>query len=196
MLENRLGRSALKRAKKTPSQSHSSLRIFKKIKKNFHSPHHINIALLSESPIQFCLNSMNKVRSNKLRHLINRLQIENLEAKKSFSYQHDIRTDIDLRLGYCPTHLRNPTTVIIRKHDKDDYTDPLSYRPIALLYTIAKALESILASRISFLVEEHNLLPVTLVGGRKAPASMLCTSSWGKSTSRGGTGIGLPLCSP
>jgi ribonuclease HI len=72
-----------------------------------------------------------------------------------------------LRLGYCPTHLRNSTTVVIRKPGKDDYTDPLSYRPIALLNTIAKALESVLASRISYLVEEHNLLPVTHIGGRR-----------------------------
>jgi hypothetical protein len=28
-----------------------------------------------------------------------------------------------LRLGYCPTHLRNSTTVVIRKPGKDDYTE-------------------------------------------------------------------------
>jgi hypothetical protein len=41
-----------------------------------------------------------------------------------------------LRHGYCPSHFRSYTTVVIRKPGKDDYTDPNAYRPIALLNTI------------------------------------------------------------
>ncbi|EED11532.1 reverse transcriptase, putative [Talaromyces stipitatus ATCC 10500] len=42
---------------------------------------------------------------------------------------------------YCPDHFRRSTTVILRKPDKPDYSDPKAYRPIALLSTIGKALE-------------------------------------------------------
>jgi len=38
---------------------------------------------------------------------------------------------------------------------------------IALLNTIGKALEAVIASRISYMVEVHSLLPHTHVGGRR-----------------------------
>lgn len=72
-----------------------------------------------------------------------------------------------LRQGYCPSHFRKSATVVLRKPGKGDYTDPKSYRPIALLSTIGKALEAVLANRISYLVEKHMLLPSKHIGGRK-----------------------------
>jgi len=72
-----------------------------------------------------------------------------------------------LRHGYCPSHFRSYTTVVIRKPGKDDYTDPNAYRPIALLNTIGKVMEAILAARISYLVERHHLLPKNHIGGRR-----------------------------
>ncbi|KAF4311312.1 reverse transcriptase [Botryosphaeria dothidea] len=50
---------------------------------------------------------------------------------------------------------------------KDDYTDPKSYRPIALTNTIGKILESIIARRMSYLVERFDLLPQSHIGGRR-----------------------------
>ena len=49
-----------------------------------------------------------------------------------------------------------------------DYTQPKAYRPIALLNTLGKALESIMAARISYATEEFDLLPRRHMGGRKA----------------------------
>jgi hypothetical protein len=72
-----------------------------------------------------------------------------------------------LAQGYCPSHFRSSNTVVIRKPGKSDYTDPKSYRPIALLSTIGKALEAILATRLSYLVEQHQLLLDYHVGGRR-----------------------------
>jgi hypothetical protein len=71
-----------------------------------------------------------------------------------------------LRLGYCPNHFRESTTVILRKPGKPDYTILKAYRPITLLSTLGKALESVLATRLSYLVEAHTLLPDTHIGGR------------------------------
>lgn len=71
-----------------------------------------------------------------------------------------------LRIGYCPHHFRRSLTVILKKPGKPDYSTPKAWRPISLLSTLGKALESILATRISYLVEEHNLLPNTHIGGR------------------------------
>ena len=72
-----------------------------------------------------------------------------------------------LHLGYCPTHFREAVTVVLRKPGKDDYTQPKAYRPIALLNTLGKALESIVASRLTYLADSHQLLPSRHTGGRK-----------------------------
>ena len=42
-----------------------------------------------------------------------------------------------------------------------------SYRPISLLNTLGKALESILAQRIAHAIEKYRLLPKGHIGGRK-----------------------------
>ena len=57
--------------------------------------------------------------------------------------------------------------VVLRKMGKKNYRIPKAYRPIALLNTIGKALESVIARRISYMVETHNILPPTYLGGRK-----------------------------
>lgn len=72
-----------------------------------------------------------------------------------------------LRIGYCPLHLRQSTTAVIRKPDKDDYTAPKAYRPIALLNTVGKLMDAIIAKRISYATEAYQLLPSTHIGGRK-----------------------------
>jgi len=73
-----------------------------------------------------------------------------------------------LLLGYCPSHFRESLTVVLRKPGKDDYTIPKAYRPIALWNTIGKIIDAIIARRLSYLVETHQLLPQTHIGGRKA----------------------------
>lgn len=72
-----------------------------------------------------------------------------------------------LRISYCPAHFRSSITVVLRKPDKDDYTIPKAYRPIALLNTIGKIMDAVVARRLSYLVEVHNVLPNTHIGGRK-----------------------------
>ncbi|KAH7462407.1 hypothetical protein FOMA001_g18559 [Fusarium oxysporum f. sp. matthiolae] len=72
-----------------------------------------------------------------------------------------------LTLGYYPEHFRQSTTVVLRKPGKDNYTVPKAYRPIALLNTTGKIMEAVIAKRLSYLAETHNLLPDTHMGGRK-----------------------------
>jgi hypothetical protein len=70
-------------------------------------------------------------------------------------------------LQYCPEHFRQSKTVVLRKPGKKDLTNVRSYRPIALLNTLGKALESILAFRISHAVSKYKLLPEGHLGGQK-----------------------------
>ena len=71
-----------------------------------------------------------------------------------------------LRLGYHPRVFRTAVTVVLRKPGKPDYSDPAAYRPIALLNTLGKVLESIVAGRISTLAERYSLLPDEQYGAR------------------------------
>jgi hypothetical protein len=72
-----------------------------------------------------------------------------------------------LQQGYCPKHFKEVITVVLRKPGKDDYTQPKSYRPIALLNTLGKALEAVVANRLTYLADVYHLLPSRHTGGRK-----------------------------
>lgn len=72
-----------------------------------------------------------------------------------------------LQQGYCPKHFKETVTVVLRKPGKDDYTQPRAYRPIALLNTLGKALEAIIANRLAYIADSHQLLPSRHTGGRK-----------------------------
>jgi hypothetical protein len=70
------------------------------------------------------------------------------------------------RQGHYPLPFCYSTTVVLRKPGKSDYTITKSFPPIALLNTIGKILDSILASRIAYLAERCKLLPSLHMGGR------------------------------
>lgn len=67
---------------------------------------------------------------------------------------------------------------------KGGYTQPKAYRPIALLSTLGKALESIMAARISFAAEEFDLLSKTY-GRTQGTRNRARTSSAIGANSRG-----------
>ena len=72
-----------------------------------------------------------------------------------------------LKLGYHPREFKKANTIVLRKPKKEDYTEPKSYRPIALLDTMGKALEGIVAKRLSDYAENGNMLPVEQMGARR-----------------------------
>ncbi|OGE48027.1 hypothetical protein PENARI_c033G04144 [Penicillium arizonense] len=72
-----------------------------------------------------------------------------------------------LRIGRNPRHFQTSITVTLRKAGPRDYRLPKAYRPVALLNTLGKVLEAIIATRIAWAVEEYRLLPDTHLGGRK-----------------------------
>ncbi|KAG0156962.1 hypothetical protein PDIDSM_4145 [Penicillium digitatum] len=69
-----------------------------------------------------------------------------------------------IRIGHNPMHFQTSITVTLRKAGPRDYRMPKSYRPVALLNTLGKVLEAVVATRIAWLVEEHKLLPDTHLG--------------------------------
>ena len=66
---------------------------------------------------------------------------------------------------YFPAWLES-LTVVIRKPGRKAYGITKSYRPIALLNTMAKIYTALVAEDITMLAEQHKLLPNCHFGGR------------------------------
>ena len=64
-----------------------------------------------------------------------------------------------VKLGYHPEVFKRANTVVLRKPKKNDYTNLKAYRPIALLDTIGKALELIVARKLIDVTKANHLLP-------------------------------------
>lgn len=73
---------------------------------------------------------------------------------------------VSLDLGCYPQRWKSAKSVVLRKTGKADYTSPGAYRPISLMNTLGKILEGVIARRLSYYVETHQLLPDTQFGGR------------------------------
>jgi retron-type reverse transcriptase len=70
------------------------------------------------------------------------------------------------RLEYLPKQFRKARTIVLRKPNKDDYSIPGAWRPIALLNTLGKVVESLAARQLRDLAEQYHLLPNTQMGKR------------------------------
>ncbi|OAQ61371.1 reverse transcriptase [Purpureocillium lilacinum] len=72
-----------------------------------------------------------------------------------------------LDAGELPDQWRHARIVPLKKADKADYSVAKAWRPISLLSTLGKVLESVIAERISHAVETYGLLPTNHFGARK-----------------------------
>ena len=75
--------------------------------------------------------------------------------------------DACLQHGHRPQRFRESITIALRKPTKADYRDPKAWCPIALLNTLGKALEAVMARRIRYIAEKYCLLPVAQHGCRQ-----------------------------
>ena len=66
-----------------------------------------------------------------------------------------------------PVQWRHAKIIPLKKPGKEDYTVAKAWRPISLLATLGKVLESVVAERISHAVETYGLLPTNHFGARK-----------------------------
>ena len=70
---------------------------------------------------------------------------------------------------WFPERFKRAKTIVLAKPGKKpaDYKTPAGYRPIALLPTIGKVIEAVLAERITYMAESMNLLPEEQMGNRQ-----------------------------
>ena len=68
---------------------------------------------------------------------------------------------------YYPQTFKTARTVALRKPGKGDYQTPKSWRPIALLETLGKVVETVIAARVRDFAESKGLLPEAQMGARR-----------------------------
>ena len=83
-------------------------------------------------------------------------------------------TSACLQVGHYPAHWKLTMSAILRKADKATYRVASSYRPIALLNTLGKVFDVLLANQLSVLAELHGLLPETAFGCRPGRSTTDC----------------------
>jgi hypothetical protein len=74
---------------------------------------------------------------------------------------------VSLEEGTLPNQWRHAKIIPLKKAGKENYTIAKAWRPISLLATLGKVLESVVAERISHAVETYGLLPTNHFGARK-----------------------------
>ncbi|KAJ5264619.1 hypothetical protein N7505_007412 [Penicillium chrysogenum] len=77
------------------------------------------------------------------------------------------RFQASLAEGSLPRQWRHAKIIPLKKPNKANYTIAKAWRPISLLATLGKILESVVAERISHAVETHGLLPTSRFRARK-----------------------------
>jgi Reverse transcriptase (RNA-dependent DNA polymerase) len=68
---------------------------------------------------------------------------------------------------YVPKIFRHARTILIKKDRKPSYADPKAWRPIALLNTLGKVVESVTARALQEIAEKYELLPEMQMGARR-----------------------------
>ena len=74
---------------------------------------------------------------------------------------------MSLATGIVPRQWKEARLIPLKKPDKGNYTVAKAWRPISLLPTLGKLLESVVAERMSYLAETYHLLPANHFGARK-----------------------------
>jgi hypothetical protein len=84
-------------------------------------------------------------------------------------------TSASFAQAYFPRRFRHAGVVVLRKPGKSTAArkTPGAYRPIALLSTIGKVIETAMGRRIANAAEEHSLLPNGQMGNRRARSTEL-----------------------
>ncbi|KAI1856664.1 uncharacterized protein JN550_013728 [Neoarthrinium moseri] len=82
-------------------------------------------------------------------------------------------SQLSLDTGELPHQWRLAKVIPLKKAEKPDYAKAKAWRSISLLSTLGKILESVIAERLSYLVETMGLLPTNHFGGRSAEQALM-----------------------
>ena len=88
-------------------------------------------------------------------------------AQKSLVPILTIVFNSSLDMQYYPNTFKRSIIVALQKPEKSDYTEPKSYRLVALMNTLGKIMDIVLAKQIQHITEIYKLLLHIHIGRRK-----------------------------
>jgi len=125
---------------------------------------------ITNSFILLTVSSDSRISENEVRQTIKRVKADKASNISNIS-NRALQTDLaELTLiltslfNACVTHryhskqFKKTQTIVLHKSKKSDYTDLKTYRLIALLDIMSKALKSIMTKRLSDIAETHHML--------------------------------------
>jgi len=119
---------------------------------------------IKEKEVRIAIQAASPLKAPGLDGILNKA----LQARIDLIAAHLARIfNQSLQLGYCPISFQASITAVLRKPGKANYAVPKAYRPIALLNTISKVMDAVVAQRLSYHIKTHHVLPLTHIGGRK-----------------------------
>ena len=121
---------------------------------------------ITEEEIETVLNNISQLKAPRIDELPTKVWKELWPVIKETLL---VLFQTSLTTGTVPEQWKVAKILLLKKEQngKRNYSKPNSWRPISLLSTLGKIMESILAERISYLVETHTLLPSNHFSGRK-----------------------------
>ena len=80
-----------------------------------------------------------------------------------------VLTEACFRLGWFPARFKRAKTIVLQKPGKtpETYHTPTGYRPIALLPTVGKVIEALIARRVTRAAKAYGLLPTKQIGNQE-----------------------------
>ncbi len=138
--------------------------------KFFLSSSQANVSNIAESFISLTVSFNSRITEDEVKQTIRRVKADKASSASDISNRAlqanlaELISVLTSLFNACVTHkyhskkFKKTQTIVLRKLKKSDYIDLKTYRLIALLDIMSKALKSIMIKRLSDIVETHRML--------------------------------------
>jgi tellurite resistance protein len=138
--------------------------------KFFLSSSQANVSDIAESFISLTVSFNSRITEDEVKQTIRRVKADKASSASDISNRAlqtslaELISVLTSLFNACVTHkyhskqFKKTQTIVLRKSKKSDYIDSKTYRLIALLNIMSKALKSIMIKRLSDIVETHYML--------------------------------------
>jgi len=147
--------------------------------KFFFLPSQANVSDIAESFISLTVSFNSRITEDEVKQIIRRVKADKASSASDISNRAlqvslaELISVLTSLFNACVTHkyhskqFKKTQTIVLRKLKKSDYIDSKTYRFIALLNIMSKALKSIMIKRLSDIVETHCMLTNAQIEARR-----------------------------
>jgi len=138
--------------------------------KFFFSPSQVNVSNIAELFISLTVSFNSRITEDEVKQIIRRVKADKALSASDISNRvlqvnlAELISVLTSLFNACVTHkyhlkqFKKTQTIVLHKSKKSDYIDSKTYRLIALLNIMSKALKLIMIKRLSDIVKTHCML--------------------------------------